>query len=110
MRTAMSAIVEPVLPLPLERRFVNNWWCTHHWEPYQVNAKAGESACSRLSAHVLTRKDFQKAVAQVQRKYKFTLERARVVVITDWVKRNQRPVCCLLGDATMNRIQKQGQA
>lgn len=85
----------------------NKWWCSHHWAPYvdRGDANLGNRACEMLTHEVVLLADFTTEFSRVshdhpREKRNWIAEKA----VENIYKRTGRPMCCLVGDAAMERI------
>lgn len=87
-----------------DRRQLNEQWCEFHWAPYRDPSVNGIVGATSLMQAILDDERFMK---DVQKRVKKGMERnaAAQAVMDHWVQNVYRkPMCCILGDAVMDRI------
>src|SRR3569833_2708585 len=88
------------------------WWCHHHWAPYVAKGdeNLGQRACDGLTLALTRLPDFTVEYNRVMREFSPHGERTQNWLATKTVeelfRRTGKPMCCLVGDAEMDRIQR----
>lgn len=86
------------------RTSINPYWCQYHWAPYIL---APVPAQNRANAYVpqqlWTLRTYKDAVRDKLKTIGRVSNVPQLVVI-DWTTAQQKSMCCILGDPTMDRI------
>lgn len=82
---------------------ITEHWCEFHWSPYRKVEANGVYAVVALVRTVISRPEFRAAVAR-RVKIGFRYTDAAELALAELLLREQKPLCCIVGDETMANI------
>lgn len=91
---------------------LNDQWCEFHWAPYRDESPRpnGILAAMALMREVIKLQSFTESVDRKKKLYGISRSEAANMTMEDMVRSEKKSLCCILGDAVMDRILEKARA
>lgn len=97
-----------------DNTLLSQYWCARHWEPYANPLVADPAIDGRINKlvpqFVFTLPRFRKGIQMLMETRGLSAKNAGTLLVADWIKAAGKPMCCILGDMTMNDLMRRARA